>query len=361
MAGEGKDSSVAIVEQVVLESGDVLKNVKTCYRTWGQLNARRDNAIVVFHALNCTQHVEEWWGPLLGPGRALDTDRYFVFCANSLGGCFGSTGPDSIDSATGKKFGSKFPSVTIRDMVRLQAQVLRQLGVAEVACTIGGGLGGMLALEWGLEVQEPRARAIASICSSGVQKPWQIGWGECQRQAVFADPAWHGGDYALESPPLSGLAVARMMAMVTYRTHPAYMAKFGRTTSAQQRGVFDVQNYLHHQGDKFVGRGFSAASYVSLTKAMDSHDVGRGRDEGLAVLHKLATPTLLVSVSSDVLYPESEQLELNALLPMAQHHTVDSVQGHDAFLVEHGKFATLVHGFLLETAAAERAAPASKL
>jgi len=349
------------VEDFALECGQVLRSTRTRYLSWGQLNDQRNNVLVLFHAMNCSQNVEEWWGPLLGPGRALDTDKYFVFCANALGGCYGSTGPDDVDEQSGRRYGGSFPSVTIRDMVRLQAAVLRKLGVTSVACAMGGGLGGMLALEWAVEVCEPSARSVISLCSSGRHQPWQIGWGECQRHAIMADPRWQGGDYDPAAPPSSGLAVARMMAMVSYRTHPAYWSKFGRSVSQEQE-VFDVEAYLQHQGDKFINRGFSPRSYITLTRAMDSHDVSRGRGTYADVLGSISLPVLLASISSDVLYPVNEQVELAEHLPNAQHHLIESPEGHDGFLIEHNKVSTLVHGFILDLETAEaRAAPSSKL
>eukprot|EP01062_Namystynia_karyoxenos_P059775 TRINITY_DN51199_c0_g1_i1.p1 TRINITY_DN51199_c0_g1~~TRINITY_DN51199_c0_g1_i1.p1 ORF type:complete len:380 (+),score=104.82 TRINITY_DN51199_c0_g1_i1:72-1211(+) len=346
------EGETVVIEELHLESGRVLAKAECRYRAWGKLNERRDNAIVVCHALTGNANLEAWWGPLLGPGRPLDTNKYWVFCSNSLGSCYGSTGPASINPQTGRRYGSSFPFVTIRDMVRLQAASLEQLGVREIACVIGGSMGGMQALEWCIEVRNPRVRSLISLSSSGRHQPWQIGISECQRQSIKADPKWNDGNYSPDDPPRTGMAVARMMAMLTYRTHPAYWTKFGRgvhRASGQNRGmVFDVENYLHQQGLKFNERGFDPMAYVVLTRAMDSHDVERGRSEYFQVLRSVQVPTLVASISSDVLYPASEQLELAEHIPNAQHHMIESKEGHDGFLLEHRKVGTLIRGFLVE-------------
>jgi len=238
--------------------------------------------------------------------------------------------------------------VTIRDMVHLQSEVLLQLGIEQPAFAVGGSMGGMQALEFGaLEDPKRAAKAVISLCSNGRHQPWQIGISECQRQAVYADPLWLGGNYPPDKPPASGLGVARMMAMLTYRSQPGYWTKFARSiVKRESQKTFNVESYLHHQGKRFIERGFDAATYVTLTKAMDTHDIARGRGEYYEVLEGLKMPTLLVSISSDVLYPYSEQLELANHMPQAQHHMIQSDEGHDGFLLEGTKVATLVRGFL---------------
>jgi len=336
------------LKEFQLECGRVLQQAETRYFTWGTLNKQRNNVLVLFHALNCSPNAEEWWGPLIGADKPLDTNKYFVFSANALGGCFGSTGPSAIDPASGKRFGVDFPAITPRDMVRLQAKVLEHLGVQSVACVMGGGLGGMLALEWSIEVKHPRAVSMITLCSCGRQQPWQIGWSECQRQAIYADPHWQGGHYSAESSPSSGLSIARMMAMISYRAHSAYWNKFGRGVRSQDQSEFNVESYLHYQGKKFLSRGFDPASYVTLTQAMDSHDVSRGRGDYNEVLASVKIPSMVVSISSDVLYPSVEQEDLCSHMPNAQHHQIESDQGHDGFLLEHTKIGTLFRGFLLD-------------
>eukprot|EP00428_Durinskia_dybowskii_P076815 CAMPEP_0170355102 /NCGR_PEP_ID=MMETSP0117_2-20130122/467_1 /TAXON_ID=400756 /ORGANISM="Durinskia baltica, Strain CSIRO CS-38" /LENGTH=507 /DNA_ID=CAMNT_0010609125 /DNA_START=48 /DNA_END=1568 /DNA_ORIENTATION=+ len=346
------DGETMVFDEFTLECGRILKNVEARYRTWGTLNASGDNLGVVCHALTGNANLEAWWSELLGEGKALDTSKYFIFCSNVLGGCYGTTGPTSINPETGMRYGGDFPPVTIRDMVRLQAEVVKRLGATLVAFVLGGSMGGMQALEWGMCDHMP-VGGVISLCASGRHHPWQIGISECQRQAIFADPLWQGGRYPPDLPPERGLGVARMMAMLTYRTHPAYWTKFGRQTATAKEdeaspaaAAFEVEQYLRHQGKRFQDRGFDAASYVTLTRAMDSHDLARGRGDYLEVLKKYATPTLVASISSDVLYPVEDQLELARHMPCAQHHLIQSDEGHDGFLLEHVHVGTLVRGFL---------------
>lgn len=340
----------ATLQEFNLESGRVLNGVEVRWMSWGTLNASRDNAVVICHALTGNADAKSWWGELVGPGRPIDTRYFWVFCSNCLGSCYGTTGPTSANPVTGERYGGNFPRVTIRDMVRLQASVLQSLGIKEVVCVIGGSMGGMQSLEWALEVRNPRVCSIATLSASGRHHPWQIGISECQRAAIKADPKWKGGNYAPEDPPIAGLEVARMMAMLTYRTHASYWTKFGRATvqSSQQTRIFDVENYLQQQGVKFHQRGFDPMSYVVLTQAMDSHDVERARGSYLDVLRSIQIPTLIISISSDVLYPVSEQLELAEHIPNAQHHMIYSAEGHDGFLLEHRKVGTLLRGFLAQ-------------
>jgi len=350
----GADGETTVIEEFTLDSGRVLSKVEVRWNWWGTLSEGRDNVIVICHALTGNANAQNWWGQLIGPCRPLDTRTFCVFCSNVLGGCYGTTGPTSVDPATGLRYGGSFPKVTIRDMVRLQAAVLRQLGVREVVCAVGGSMGGMQALEWALEVQNPKVLSIASLCASGRHHPWQIGISECQRYAIKSDPLWKGGNYPPDEPPNNGLAVARMMAMLTYRTHPAYGTKFGRVmVQTQQQRIFDVENYLRQQGNKFIVRGFDPMSYVVLTEAMDSHDVERGRGSYRDVLKSISVPTLIVSISSDVLYPVAEQLELAECIPSAQHHMIQSDEGHDGFLLEHLKVGTLLRGFLAQVVPCE--------
>jgi len=355
--------STLSVQGFRLESGRVLEQADVMYKSWGALNSQGTNVLVVCHALTGNASVDAWWGALLGPGRVFDTDKYFVFCANALGSCYGSSGPASKDPTTGKRMGSNFPQVTIRDMVRLQAEVLNMIGVTEIACAIGGSMGGMQALEFALEVTRPPTKSVVSLCSSGRHQPWQIGISECQRQAIYADPLWDNGMYSEDNPPVNGIGVARTMAMVTYRSHPAYWTKFGRSlapppvgrslvsmpaAAQQQNSVYDVEEYLRAQGRKFSERRFDAGAYVRLTQAMDSHDVARGRGDYYDVLRSIRVPVLVASISSDVLYPVSEQQELARYIPNSQHHLIESNEGHDGFLLEHRKMGTLIRGFLAE-------------
>jgi homoserine O-acetyltransferase len=315
--------------------------VTVAYRTWGRLAASADNAVLVCHALTGSADVDAWWGGMLGPGRALDPDHDFVICSNVLGSCYGSTGPASTDPRTGAVFGPDFPPITVRDMVRLQVALLDRLGIDRLRLVIGGSLGGMQALEWALVAPE-RVAAVVAIATSGRHSPWCIGLSEAQRAAIRADARWRGGRYPPELPPQAGLAAARMMAMCTYRSPQSFAGRFGR--SAAPGGQFEAERYLRHHGDKLVRR-FDANSYITLTRAMDSHDLGRGRGSFRRALGSIAQATLVVAISSDVLYPPAEQRELARTIPYATLARLPSPHGHDAFLIDVDALDRLVRDF----------------
>lgn len=320
-------------EPFKLESGKTLWPVQVAYRTWGQLNSERDNAILICHALTGWADADQWWSPLFGRGNAFDPTVDFVVCSNILGSCYGTTGPMSPNPHTGKPYGPEFPQITIRDMVRLQAKLLDALEIERLKLVIGGSLGGMQVLEWAL-LYPQRLEAIAPIAVSGRHSAWCIGLSEAQRQAIYADPSWQKGYYSPEHPPNTGLAVARMMAISTYRSWTSFEDKFGRQQEpdlAEQS--FEIANYLHHQGQKLVER-FDANTYITLTLAMDSHDLSRDRRDYRAVLGHIAHPALIVSIDSDLLYPAIEQHELATFIPHAQLVRLHSHHGHDAFLIE---------------------------
>jgi homoserine O-acetyltransferase len=315
---------------LVLESGVRLPGVEVAFRTWGRPNAGGDNAVLVCHALTGSADVDRWWEALLGPGRALDPDRDFVVCSNVLGSCYGTTGPASRRPATAGRWGGEFPAITVRDMVRLQAVLLEALGVRRLRLVIGGSLGGMQVLEWALLFPE-RVEALAPLAVSARHSAWCIGLSEAQRQAIYADPKWRGGRYPEDDPPERGLAVARQIAMCTYRSRESLEGRFSR--EAAPGGAYAVESWLHHHGRALVER-FDAASYVALTRAMDTHDVGRGRGGVRRALEGVRQPALVVSIDTDVLYPPAEQEELAAALPAARLATLRSPHGHDAFLIE---------------------------
>jgi homoserine O-acetyltransferase len=314
----------------VLESGDRLLELTVAYRTWGRLDQDGGNAVLVCHALTGSADLDRWWGALLGPGRALDPGRDFVVCSNVLGSCYGTTGPTSSRPGDGRRWGAAFPDVTVRDIVRAQAALLDALGVRRLRLVVGGSLGGMQVLEWALLFPE-RVEAIAPIAVSARHSAWCIGLSEAQRQAIYADPRWRGGQYPADDPPEAGLAAARMIAMCTYRSRESLETRFGRTLA--EPGVFGVEGWLHHHGRALVDR-FDANSYVALTRAMDTHDVGRGRGGWRAALQGVRAPALVVSIDTDVLYPPVEQEELAGALPGAGLLTLRSPHGHDAFLIE---------------------------
>ena len=322
----------ALPYPLLLEGGGVLDAVSVAYRTWGTLDASRSNAVLICHALTGNANADEWWEPLIGAGRSLDPDRDFIVCSNILGSCYGTTGP--ADSR------SPFPRITIRDMVALQRALLPHLGVKRIRLVIGGSLGGMQTLEWAL-AEPDLVDAIAPITTSARHNAWQIAISESQRRAIFADPAWLDGDYEADRPPRDGLAVARMIAMISYRSHSSFASRFGREERA---GEFEVEEWLRHHGEKLVAR-FDARSYVALTRAMDTHDVGRGRGGTEAALRSIVQPALVVSVNSDVLYPPIEQEELAALIPRARFEVLASENGHDAFLIDMEELNQIVTDF----------------
>lgn len=328
-----------------LESGARLPSLRVGYRSWGRLDEHGTNAVLVCHALTGSPDVDRWWGDLLGPGRALDPDHDFVLCSNVLGGCYGTTGPGS-PRPDGRPWGAAFPDVSVRDIVRVQAALLEALGVRRLRLVIGGSLGGMQVLEWALGFPE-RVAAIAPIAISARHSAWTIALSETQRQAIAADPRFRGGHYPPEDPPSAGLAVARMLAMCSYRSRASLEARFGREKAGD--GRYRVEGWLHHHGQALVDR-FDAMSYVTLTRAMDSHDVGRGRGGWREALATVAAPALVISIDSDVLYPPVEQQELAAALPDARLATLASPHGHDAFLIEGEAVNALVAGFRRETA-----------
>jgi homoserine O-acetyltransferase len=331
-----------------LDCGAALRHVRVAYRTWGRLNDAHDNAVVVCHALTGSADADGWWGRLFGAERAFDPAVDFVVCANLLGSCYGTTGPAAIDPATGQTRGADFPPVTVRDMVRTQRELLRHLGVAGVQLAIGGSLGGMLALEWAL-LYPDLVRAIAPVAVSGRHSAWCIAFSEAQRQAIYADRNWRSGRYDAAAPPTEGLAAARMMGMCTYRSRGSFESRFAR--SRQGRGeLFQVESYLRHQGRKLIER-FDANAYVTLTKAMDAHDVGAGRAGYEEALRSIAQPALIVAIPSDVLYPPEEQEELAAFMPRAELRQLDSPHGHDAFLIDMEPLNELIVTFRRRVAA----------
>jgi homoserine O-acetyltransferase len=351
----------ATFDQHELESGVVLRDVPVQYQTWGSLNDDGTNALVVCHALTGSTDVAEWWGPLLGPGRALDTDRAFVICMNVPGSPYGSISPLSTNPKTGARYGADFPSITPRDTVRLHRRLLWRLGVEQVAAAIGGSMGGMHVLEWAF--YRGFVRAIVPIAVGGRHSPWQIGWSEAQRQAIYSDPRWQGGTYDPDDPPTDGLAAARMMAMVSYRSRASFEERFGRQLQPENgtphpgEPPFAVESYLRYQGDKLVAR-FDANCYVSLTRQMDAHDVSRNRGDYDAVLRSLEQPALVVGIDSDVLYPLAEQKELADRLPHATLEVLHAPHGHDSFLIEHAALADLLDPWLKTHAPLQRG-PAS--
>ena len=318
-----------------VESGAVLPRVTLAYQTWGELSPSRDNAVIVCHALTGSADVADWWAALIGAHGALDPSRDFIVCSNVLGGCYGSTGPGRPE--WDEVFGTapEAPAVTVRDIVRAQRALLEALGVRRVSLVIGGSMGGMQALEWALLFPE-LVGAIAVLAAPAVHAPWAVALSEAQRQAIVADAEWPHGRAA------RGLATARMMAMVSYRSAPSFEARFaaGRHDATQPH----VTRWLHRHGEKLVDR-FDARTYVTLTHVLDSHDVGRDRGGVEAALAGLQAPALVVGIDSDVLYPPHELQALADALPRGELFWLRSPHGHDAFLIEQDVVLRAVRDF----------------
>jgi homoserine O-acetyltransferase len=348
-----------------LDSGGRLEGVEIAYRTYGQLNADRSNAILICHALTLDQFVASphphtgkpgWWTQVVGPGRPIDLDRYFVICSNVLGGCMGSTGPSSVDPATGRVYGLSFPVITIADMVRAQALLVQALGVETLFAVVGGSMGGMQVLQWAADYPE-RLFAAVCIASAARHSAQNIAFHEVGRQAVMADPEWCGGDYVrLGSRPEKGLAVARMAANITYLSEPALQRKFGR--ELQRDGLswgfdadFQVESYLRHQGASFVDR-FDANAYLYITRAMDYFDLAGAHGGVLAQAFRRAQAVrfYVLSFTSDWLYPTAESRYINRALNAAGARAsfleIESDKGHDAFLLDEPVLRQTLKGFL---------------
>jgi homoserine O-acetyltransferase/O-succinyltransferase len=340
-----------------MEVGAKLGPVTVAYETYGELNAAGDNAILICHALTGSAHAawynhpEEkgpgWWDPLVGPGKAFDTDRYFVVCTNVLGGCYGTTGPTSIDPQTGKPYRMRFPQMSIRDMVRVQKAAMDRLGVKQLVTVAGGSMGGMQVLEWAL-LHPEMVRSLMPIATAGRHSAWCVALHEAQRQAILLDPDFKGGDY--DQQPARGLGIARTVAMISYRSDIEYAERFKRDrlradAHFDPENLFQVESYLRYQGKKLVER-FDACTYLYITWAMDQHDITRGRGSYEEVLGSIQAPALCAGISSDVLYPVHEQKELARHMPAATYFEIDSIHGHDAFLIEWDQVTSAMRDFL---------------
>ncbi|MEU2680225.1 homoserine O-acetyltransferase [Streptomyces sp. NPDC007107] len=353
----GRRSWVELGEPLGLESGATLPGVRLAYETWGRRAPDGSNAVLVLHALTGDSHAAGpagpghpsagWWDALIGPGRALDTDRWFVVAPNVLGGCQGSTGPSSR-RPDGTHWGGDFPYLTIRDQVAAEALLADALGIGRWAAVIGGSMGGMRALEWAVSRPE-RTGSLLVLAAPAASSAEQIAWGSTQIAAIRSDPGWRGGGYHDAPPgsgPHQGLGLARRIAHVTYRSEPELAARFGRRAQPGELpslgGRYQVESYLDHHAAKLVRR-FDAGSYVVLTEAMNAHDVGRGRGGVARALRRADMPALIAGIDSDRLYPPAQQAETAALLPGADGlRIVESPYGHDGFLIEADQVGSLV-------------------
>jgi homoserine O-acetyltransferase/O-succinyltransferase len=346
----------------VTELGQRLDRAELAYETWGTLAPARDNAVLVTHALTGDSHVARhgaddqpgWWDGMVGPGRAIDTDRYFVICSNLLGGCSGSTGPRSINPETGRRCNLSFPLLTVRDLVRAQARLLDSLGISRLHTVVGGSLGGMQALEWAATFPD-RVERVIGIGTAGHFSQQGIAFNEVQRRAIVLDPRWRNGEYEDGEGPDEGLAVARMLGVITYQSEELMAGRFDRTTAARYTAWpeflqrYDIEGYLHYQGDKLVRR-FDANSYLYLTRAMDSHDLGWKRESYEAGLRRIQARALIVGISSDILFLPHQGREvaerLRCLGRDAAYIEMESPDGHDAFLKDFDQLGPPVEAFL---------------
>ncbi|MFG2930912.1 homoserine O-acetyltransferase MetX [Streptomyces achromogenes] len=343
-----------------LEAGGELPGVRLAFEAWGTLAPDRANAVLVLHALTGDSHAAGpagpghptpgWWDALIGPGRALDTDRWFVVAPNVLGGCQGSTGPASRRPGGGRPWGGAFPFLTQRDQVAAEAGLADALGIDRWALVVGGSMGGMRAVEWAVSYPARTGRLLL-LATTAAASAEQLAWADIQVRAIRADPHWQGGDYHdTGRGPHAGLGLARRLAHVTYRSEPELQVRFGRLPQDGEDpwrgGRYQVQSYLDHHAAKLVRR-FDAASYVVLAEAMNAHDVGRGRGGVRAALRRVTAPALVAGVDSDRLYPPAQQAELAALIPGADRlRVVESPYGHDGFLIETEQVAALVRELL---------------
>lgn len=369
-------TNIAYFESIALDAGAVLSPVEVAYQMYGELNADRSNAILICHAFTGDAHAagfsEEdgqmgWWDNMIGPGKAFDTNKYCVICSNVLGGCRGTTGPATIDPRTGEPYGMRFPMITVSDMVRLQKMLVDSLGIRKLLAVAGGSMGGMQALEWTVAYPDAVASclAIATTARHGAQ---QIAFNEVGRQAIMADPDFlEGNYYQHNTKPARGLSVARMVGHITYMSDDSMRHKFGRRLRGKDSFSFDfsaefeVESYLRYRGSRFVDR-FDANSYLYITKAMDYFDLAANHSTLPAALQSSNARFLVISFTSDWLYPSYQSLEIVSALRSRNKDVayvqLESNYGHDAFLLEVDEQSILVSGFLDKTMRMERREPA---
>ena len=360
-------------ESIALEGGATLSPVEVQYETCGYLNADRSNAILITHAFTGDAHAAGishetgkpgWWDNMIGPGKAFDTDRYFIICSNVLGGCQGTTGPSSINPATGRPYAMAFPVITIRDMVRLQKMLIDHLGIEKLLCVSGGSMGGMQALEWAVSYPD-FVRCVIPIATTWRHSAQQIAFNEVGRQAIMADPDWCEGEYYDKKPPARGLAVARMVGHITYMSDESMREKFGRKLREKEKFGFDfgidfeVESYLRYRGNQFVSR-FDANSYLYITKAEDYFDLTNGTGKLNETFRTVDTRFLVISFTSDWLYPSYQSQDIVRVLRRINgdvaYCDLQSNYGHDAFLVDIAEQSEIVRGFLDSTARLAQAA-----
>jgi homoserine O-acetyltransferase len=357
------ERNVAQFDSLPLDCGTTLAPVEVAYETYGTLNGSKSNAILVLHAFSGDAHAAGishetgkpgWWDNKIGPGKGFDTNKYFVICSNVLGGCRGSTGPSSVNPATGCPYAMSFPVITVADMVRLQKMLIDSLGIERLLSVSGGSMGGMQALQWAVSYPDSVATVIP-IATTVRHSAQQIAFNEVGRQAIMADPDWSDGNYYAKQPPARGLAVARMVGHITYMSDDSMREKFGRRLRGKENFGFgfdvdfEVESYLRYRGSQFVNR-FDANSYLFITKAMDYFDLTGGQSSIAAALEPARARFLVISFSSDWLYPSYQSQELVRALRSRNHDVayveLEANYGHDSFLVDVAEQSALVTGFL---------------
>jgi homoserine O-acetyltransferase len=353
--------SITFDKELKLDSGRILGPITVAYETYGDLNGKRDNAVLVAHAWTGSAHLagkysEEdakpgWWDAIVGPGRLLDTDCYFVICANVIGSCYGSTGPTSINPKTGKRYNLSFPVITVRDMVRAHTLLLDHLGIDKLLAVMGGSMGGMQALEWATQFPDRIASSIV-LATSPQPSAQAIAMNAIARWAIFNDPEWKKGEY--RKNPRDGLALARGIGHITFLSDESMTAKFGRRFSAKDGlfdffGRFEIERYLYYNGASFVDR-FDANSFLYLAKALDLYDVAWGCESLEEAFAPVKAPMQFFAFTSDWLYPpyqtEAMVKALENLGKPVEYHLINSSYGHDAFLLEHETFTPMIRSFL---------------
>jgi homoserine O-acetyltransferase/O-succinyltransferase len=345
-----------------LECGTKLSNVEISYETYGTLNKSKSNAILICHALSGDAHVTEhpkdktkgWWNDLIGPGKPIDTKKYFVICSNTIGSCRGSTGPMSINSRTKKEYGLKLPVITIGDMVNAQEALISYLGIDILTAVVGGSMGGMQALEWSISFPD-KVQSCVAIATTPTLSPQSLAFGAVGRNAITSDPDWKNGDYYSKETPQKGLAIARMIGHITYLSEQGMLEKFGRKLQEKTdfgydfSSDFQIESYLKYQGDKFMSF-FDANAYLYLSKAMSYFDLEKKYKSLDKAFKKTKSKFLILSISSDWLYPPKQSKEIvKTLMSLNKEVTyaeIESPFGHDGFLIECKKIGKLVKPFL---------------
>lgn len=352
-------------DRFVLENGRELGPITVAYETYGELNKARDNVILIEHALTASSHAAGknspedknpgWWDVMIGPGKAVDTDKYFVICSNILGSCYGTTGPSSVNPETGKPYGASFPIVSIRDIVRVQYQLLKHLGIDNIRGIVGGSMGGMQAIEWALEYPD-MVDSLLLIATAAKSSPQSIAIHKVGIQAIMDDPNWNSGNYYGSDIPEKGLSIARMLGHITYLSDGWLWEKFGRKQDdpveikANLNSKFEIEKYLEYQGAKFVQR-FDANSYIYIMRTLDLYDAGEGYPNLIESFKRIKTKkVLVVSYSSDWLYPSYQSHELAEALEAnnidVSYNEIDAPYGHDSFLIDYKKLNPLINSFL---------------